>query len=240
MARRRRRESGTQFSIRRYVKLALLVGFVAWVAIAYSVPLSTYGSLLGVQRYSSVGTYTLHIPGIAPVRYSAAIDYSTTGSFSVGTENPIHMEATVYDVNSSDFGSLFEAIDLLYQAVPIGSNGSALLPYLRAAGPGNWTAHGLVEFGKPINFTGPELVPTTLPANSSLVTVDSSIISQVKAYNYPFPQLRSQSYTDSLVSTEWAIRLAATGSAVLLLLLIPVFDRMILPERDRKAMPDDA
>lgn len=217
--------------MRRLVKVALSAGFVAWVVIAFSVPLTTYGAVLGTQRYSTVGTYTLHVPGIAPVRYSASIDYSSVGSFSVGTGNPISMKATVYDANASDFGSLFEAIDLLYQVVPLSSNGTAALPYLHQTSPGTWTARGEVEFNAPINFTGPELVPTTIPGNSSLSRIDSQIISQVKAYNYPFPQLRPQSYTNLLSAEEWGIRVAAMAFAVILLLLIPVLDRRLRPTR---------
>lgn len=239
MARRRRRETAGGTATKRVIRGVIVVVFIVWLSLAFEEPLTTYGSVLGTQRYSTVGTYTLHVPGLEPVQYSAAMDYSVVGAFSVGAGNPISMKATVYDVNVTDFGSVFQAIDLLYQKVGFAADGSALLPYLHQSAPGNWTAVGSVVFVEPINFTGPELVPTTLPTNSSIKNVDSQIIAQVQAYNYSFPQLRPQSYTNTLLAIEWGLRLAAMASSAVLLLLIPVLDEALVGERSREHPPGD-
>lgn len=240
MARRRRRETSGGTTTKRAIRLIVLIAFIVWLALAFEEPLTTYGSVVfGTQRYSTVGTYTLHVPGLEPVEYSAAIEYSAVGAFSVGAGNPISMKATVYDVNVTDFGSVFQAIDLLYQQVGFASGGSAMLPYIHQTAPGNWTAEGSVVFAKPINFTGPELVPTSLPTNSSIKNVDSQIVAQVQAYNYTFPQLRPQSYTNTLVDTEWGLRLVAMASGAALLVLIPLLDRALVGDRSRDHTPDE-
>ncbi|MDG7020442.1 MAG: hypothetical protein JRN23_00760 [Nitrososphaerota archaeon] len=231
MARRRRRETAGGTATKRAIRVLIVVAFLAWLVLAFEQPLAWYGSVAGTQTYSTVGTYTLDVPGLTPVRYSAAINYSVLGAFSVGTGNPISMKATVYDVNVTDFGSVFQAIDLLYQKVDFNSAGAAELPYFHQSGPGTWTAQGSVAFAAPINFTGPELVPTTLPKNASITTIDAQIISQVGAYNYSFPHLKSQSYTDTLVAVEWVLRLGAMALGGVVLLLIPVLDRILVEDK---------
>jgi hypothetical protein len=239
VARRRRSGFRRHFWDKDRIRLVVCLGFIAWVLLAFATPLTTFGSLLGSEEYSTVGTYTLHIPGISPVKYSASIGYSVAGGFSVGRGNPIHMRATVYDVNRSDFGSIFEALDLLYQVAPVDAQGNVLLPYLHPSGPGEWVAEGDIFFGAPVNFTGPELVPTALPRNSSLSDIDTQIVSQVKAYNYSFPQLKPQSYTDSLTSTEYALRYLMMGSGLLLFLLVPALDRALLSGQSDPSPDDD-
>lgn len=236
MAKRYRREKG--FWSKGRIRWLVGVGFVLWIIIASEIPATTYGSWLGKRGISTTGTYALHIPGIPPVEYSATIDYTVAGDFSVGIGNPIYMTAIVYNVNRSDFGTFFNGIDLLFQQVPFGSGGHSLLPYFRQSGVGTWTAEGNVAFAAPINFTGPVLLPITVPNSSNLTLIDSEIISQVRAYNYPFPQLQPQSYTDTLSNNEAALRYAAMGSAVLLVLLLPVFDGLILREKRQKS-PDE-
>jgi hypothetical protein len=232
VARRARRDKG--FWTKGRIRGAVAVGLIVWIIIAYEIPLTTFDFRVGKVGDTTSGTYALHIPGIPPVKYSATIDYTVAGNFSVGVGNPIYMKATVYDVNRSDFGSLFEGIDLLFQKVQFGSGGTALLPYFHPAGPGVWTATGEVVFDHPINYTGPVLLPTTVPSNVSLTAVDNAIINQVKAYNYSFPQLQPQSYTNMLSSNESEIRYGLMGSGIILVLLIPVFDRIALPKKDEK------
>jgi hypothetical protein len=227
-----RRERGLR--TRRKILGLVGVALIVWIVVAYEIPLTTYGSWLGTRKVTIDGVYALHIPGLPPVKYSANIDYSVAGDFSVGTANPIYMKAMVFDANRSDFGTLFEAIDLLFQTVQFGSGGVAALPRFHQGGPGNWTAEGKIVFDHQINFTGPALVPTTVPKNVSLTVIDSAIISQVKAYNYSFPQLQPQSYTDTLSKNESELRYGAMGLAIILLLLIPVLDRILLPEKSRE------
>lgn|GEM_PF-6345897 len=231
MARKRltRRQKGLE--TRRKILGLVGVGFIVWIIVAYEIPLTTYGSLFGTRKVTIDGVYTLHILGLPPVKYSADIGYSVDGDFSVGTGNPIYMKATVYDVNRSDFGTLFEGIDLLFQTVPFGSGGHALLPYFHQTGTGTWTAEGQVAFDNQINYTGPVLLPTTVPNNVSLTNIDSEIVSQVKAYNYSFPQLQPLSYTSTLSNNESALRYGAMGSAIVLVLLIPVLAGVLLPAK---------
>lgn len=234
MARKRltRRQKGLE--TRRKILGLVGAGFIVWIIVTYEIPLTTYGSLLGTRRVTIDGTYTLHIPGLPPVKYSADIGYSVDGNFSVGTGNPILMKATVHDVNRSDFGTLFEGIDLLFQTVPFGSGGHAVLPYFHQAGSGTWTAEGQVAFDHQINYTGPVLLPTSVPNNISLTSIDSAIFSQVKAYNYSFPQLQPQSYTNALSNDESLLRYGAMGSAVVLVLLVPVLSGMLLPAKEQE------
>jgi len=227
-----RRQKGLE--TRRKILGLVGVGFILWIIVAYEIPLTTYGSLLGTRKVTIDGIYTLHIPGLPPVKYSADIGYSVDGDFSVGTGNPIYMKATVYDANLSDFGTLFEAVDLLFQTVQFGSGGVAALPYLHESGPGNWTAEGQIVFDHQINYTGPVLIPTTVPKNVTLADIDSEIVNQVKTYNYSFPQLQPQSYTDALSNTESVLKYGAMGSAVILLLLVPVLDGILLGEKNRE------
>jgi hypothetical protein len=211
------------------------VGVIIWIIVAYEVPLPAYGSWLGTRKITIDGTYALHIPGLPPVKYSADIDYSVDGEFSVGTGNPIYMKATVFDVNTSDFGTLFEGIELLFQMVQLGGSGTTtVLPYFHQDGSGVWTAEGNVVIDQQINYTGPVLLPTTVPTNVSLTDIDAAIDSQVKAYNYSFPQLQPQSYTDALSNNESVLRYGAMGSAIILVLLVPVLDRIFLSEKDRE------
>jgi hypothetical protein len=227
-----RRQRGLQ--TRRKILGLVGVGIILWIIVAYDIPLTTYGSVLGTRKLTMDGTYTLHIPGLPPVKYSADIGYSVVGDFSVGTGNPIYMKATVFDANRSDFGTLFEAIDLLFQTVQFGSGGIAALPRFHQGGPGIWTAEGKIVFDNQINFTGPVLIPTIVPKNVSLANIDAEIVNQVKAYNYSFPQLQPQSYTDTLSNNESELRYGVMGSAIILVLLIPVLDRILLPEENRE------
>lgn len=231
MARKRltRRQKG--LDTRRKVLGLVGVGFIVWILVAYEIPLTTFGSLLGTRNVTIDGVYTLHIPGLPPVKYSADISYAVDGDFSVGTGNPIYMRANIHDVNRSNFGSLFEGIDLLFQTVPFGSGGRVVLPHFHQTGSGTWRAEGQVAFDHQINYTGPVLLPLTVPNNVSLTTIDSEIISQVKAYNYSFPQLQPQSYTNALSNNESALRYGAMGSAVVLVLLIPVLGAILLPAK---------
>jgi hypothetical protein len=163
------------------------------------------------------GTYTLHIPDYPPVEYSAVINYSVAGAFSIGVNNPIYMKALVYDANRSDFGDLFNGIGLAFQKVDFanGASGSfAVLPRFHSAGQGRWMAEGEVIFAQQINFTGPVLVPTTTPQKVSLTDIASNVTSQVEAYDYPFPQLQPQSYTDTLYGNEADARYALMASAI--------------------------
>jgi hypothetical protein len=94
-------------------------------------------------------------------------------------------------------------------------------------------AEGEVIFAQQINFAGPVLVPTTTPQNVSLTDIASNVTSQVAAYGHPFTQLRPQSYTDTLHASEADARYALMTSAILILFLIPIFDRVLLV-RDEK------
>ncbi|MDA4132222.1 MAG: hypothetical protein OK454_03740, partial [Thaumarchaeota archaeon] len=232
VARRTRRAK--DFWTKRKVRGLVGVVFVLWVVIAYEIPVTTYGQWLGTNKLTTSGTYTLHIPGLPAVKYSAIIDYSVTGDFSVGMGNPIYMRALVYDANRSDFRELFAGIGLLFQALPIGPGGVAQPPFFQPAGQGNWTASGMVAFSQQINYTGPVLNPANLPKNASSADIISAVNSQVKAYDYAFPQLRPQSYTNSLSGYESAFRYAAMGSAIVLVFLIPVFDKTLLPKKDEE------
>jgi hypothetical protein len=227
-----RRQKGLE--TRRRILGLVGVGVIIWIVAAYEIPLTTYGSWLGTRKMAIDGTYALHIPGLPPVKYSADIDYSVDGDFSVGTGNPIYMKATVFDANRSDFGTLFEGIELLFQAVQFGSGGVAVLPYFHQDGSGVWTAQGSIVIDHQINFTGPVLLPTNVPNNVSLTDVDSQIDSQVKAYNYTFPQLQPQSYTDTLSNNESVLRYGVMSSAIVLVLLIPVLDRNHSPRENRE------
>jgi hypothetical protein len=230
VARRKRRAK--DFWTKGKVRGLVGVGFVIWIVIAFEIPVTTYGQLLGTNKLTTSGTYTLHIPGLPAVKYSAIIDYSVTGDFSVGMSNPIYMKALVYDANRSDFRELFAGIGLLFQALPIGPGGIAQPPYFQPAGQGNWTASGMVAFSQQINYTGPVLNPANLPKNSSSADIISAVDSQVKAYDYAFPQLRPQSYTDGLSTDRSAVRYAAIGSAIILVFLIPVLDKLLLPKKE--------
>jgi hypothetical protein len=214
------------------VRRAVAVGFVVWIVVAFAIPLPTYGKLLGTEKLATSGTYTLDITGLPPVRYSANISYSAVGAFSVGAGNPIFMKATVYDVNRSDFTAYFNGIGLLYQDVPVAyvaGSSVVLLPHLRPAGSGRWTIDASVVFAKQINFTGPVLALVSSPANVSASEINSEVTRQVKAYSYPFPTLQPQSYTNQLVAQESGLKYAAMASAVVLILLLPVFYRVLLP-----------
>jgi hypothetical protein len=46
--------------------------------------------------------------------------------------------------------------------------------------------------------------------------------------------LQPQSYTDTLSNNESELRYGAMGSAIILLLLIPVLDKILLPEKNRE------
>ena len=228
------------FWTKRKVRGLVGVGFVVWIIIAYEIPVTTYEPWFGTHKLTTSGTYTLHIPGLPAVKYSAIIDYSVTGDFSVGMGNPIYMKALVYDANRSDFRELFAGIGLLFQALPVGPKGVAQPPFFQPAGQGNWTASGMVAFSQQINYTGPVLNPANLPKNASTADIISAVDSQVKAYNYAFPQLQPQSYTDTLSNDESAVRYAAMGSAIILFFLIPVFDKVILPKKDQEIPMNDA
>jgi hypothetical protein len=150
--------------------------------------------------------------------------------------NPIYMKALVYDANRSDFGDLFNGIGLAFQKVNFanGASGSfAVLPRFHSAGQGRWMAEGEVIFAQQINFTGPVLVPTTTPQNASLTDIASNVTSQVEACDYPFPQLQPQLYTGTLHGGEADARYVLMASAILILFLIPIFDRVLLV-RDEK------
>jgi hypothetical protein len=230
VARRTRRQK--PFWTKRKVRGVVGVGLVVWIVLALQVPATTYDSVFGTKRLTIDGTYTLHVPGLPPVAYSADINYTTTGDFSVGTGNPIHMAALVYGANRSDFASLFQGIGLLFQEVQVGSTGTGAVPQFQPAGQGRWTADGNVDFHQMINFTGPVLspVPGTVPSNASLANVILQVTSQVKAYNYSFPTLQPQSYTNTLVDEEAIVRYGAAGSAIILVFLLPVFDAVLLPK----------
>ncbi|HVC27525.1 MAG TPA: hypothetical protein VND40_05135 [Nitrososphaerales archaeon] len=212
---------------------------IVWVAIAFSIPATTYGSWLGLgtKRVAIDGTYTLRIPGIPPVKYSANINYTVAGDFSVGLDNPIYMKAFVYGANRSDFGNLFGGIGLLNQEVQFVSGGVPVVPHFQPSGNGSWTAEGMVAFSKQINFTGPVLspLPGVLSTNASSLDVGAVVTSQVKAYNYPFPTLQPQSYTDTLSRNESLLRFGVAGSALILVLLVPVFDRILLPKKGQES-----
>jgi hypothetical protein len=117
VARKRLPRRQKSLETRRRILGLVGVGVIIWIIAAYEIPLTTYGSWLGTRKMTIDGTYALHIPGLPPVKYSADIDYSVDGDFSVGTGNPIYMKATVFDANRSDFGTLFEGIELLFQTV---------------------------------------------------------------------------------------------------------------------------
>ncbi len=238
MARRTRRgKSYRVFWTKPRVRWAVVFGFIVWVAAALSVPPTTYGQLLGMQQVKTSGTYSLGITGLPAVKYSANISYSADGLFSVGAGNPISMHAVVYDVNVSDFTSYFNGVGLLYQDVPIamGGGGSvALFPQFHSAGLGKWAVDAKVVFAKPINFTGPVLSLVNPPANVSSARINDEVTSQVKAYAYPFPPLQPQSYTDQLAAKESYLRYGAAASALVLVLLLPVFYRRLLPSEGRE------
>ncbi|MDA4116012.1 MAG: hypothetical protein OK442_05610 [Thaumarchaeota archaeon] len=231
MARRSRRQK--PFWTKRTIRGIVAAGLVLWIVLALSVPATTYDSLFGTKRVTIDGTYVLHIPGLPPVEYSADINYSATGDFSAGAGNPIHMSALIYDANRSDFGNVYGGIGLLFQAVQLGTNGQGIVPQLRPAGLGNWTAGGTISFYQPVNFTGPVLspLPGALPANSNSSSLVNQVTSEVKAYNYSFPALRPQSYTDALSDEESILRYGVAGSAIVLVFLLPVFDGVLLPKR---------
>jgi hypothetical protein len=234
VARRSRRDLG--FWTKRKIRGIIGVVLIAWVAIAFEVPATTYGSWLGTKQVAIDGTYTLHIPGIPPVKYSADINYTVDGDFSVGTDNPILMKALVYDANRSDFGSLFGGIGLLNQEVQFVSGGVPVVLKLQPTGQGSWKASGTVAFSKQVNFTGPVLspLPGIISTTSNSTAIASAVTSQVKAYNYPFPELRPQSFTDALSFNESLLRYGVAGSAIILVLLLPVFDAVLLPKKGRE------
>ncbi len=238
MARRTRRgKSYKVFWSKSRIRRVVGSGVVLWIIVALTIPQTTYGTLLGTEKLTTSGTYALHVPGVPPVEYSATISYSVVGAFSVGAGNPIHMSALVYDVNRSDFSSLFSGIGLLYQDVPIANvAGSpvALLPTFHPAGDARWTSDATIVFAHPINFTGPLLAVANPPENASASTINSAVTSQVKAYNYPFPTLKPQSFTNQLSSKESALKYGATGSAVVLILLLPLFYRLLLPREGKE------
>jgi len=228
VARRSRRQN--PFWTKGKVRGIVAVGLVLWIVLALEIPATTYGSLFGTKRVTIDGTYTLHIPGLPPVKYSADINYTSDGDFSAGTENPIHMRALVYGANRSDFGDVYGGIGLLFQAVQVGSAGEGTVPQFQPAGQGSWTAEGMVDFYQPVNFTGPVLspLPGALPKNASMGNLVAEVTSQVEAYNYSFPELQPQSYTNTLSTEESILGYGVAGSAVILVFLLPVFDGLLL------------
>lgn len=241
MARRTRRgKSHRDFWTKSRIRRVVAVAVVAWMAVAVGVPLTTYGSLLGTEKLTTSGTYTLAISGLPPVNYSAVFSYSTDGAFSVGAANPIYMTAHVYNVNVSNFANMFTGIGLLYQDIPIevvNGKSMAVFPVFHPAGQGSWDVQGKVVFAHQINFTGPVLAIANPPKNVSASVINSEVNSQVNAYNYPFPALRPQSYTNQLSAKEWDLRYAAIASSLLLVLLLPAFYRALLPP-ERREGPD--
>ena len=235
MARRARRQKG--FWTKRKIRGVVVVALVLWIVVALEVPASTYNSSFGTKRLTIDGTYTLHIPSLPAVKYSADINYTTVGDFSVGRGNPIHMSALVYGANTSDFTNIFGGIGLLFQEVQVGSTGTGAVPQFQPAGQGSWTADGIVEFAQQVNFTGPVLspVPGAVPANASSTDIITQVTNQVKAYNYSFPELQPQSYTNGLNAEESILRYGAAGSAIILVFLLPVFDGALLPKRENPA-----
>jgi hypothetical protein len=234
VARRSRRQK--PFWTKRKIRGMVAVGLVVWIALAFEIPATTYASFFGTKRLTIDGTYSLHIPGLPPVKYSADINYTSTGDFSAGTGNPIHMSALVYDANRSDFGQVYGGIGLLYQAVQVSSSGTPIVPQLQPAGQGSWTADGVVDFYQPVNFTGPVLspLPGALPKNANMGNFVSQITSQVEDYNYSFPKLQPQSYTNTLSIEESFLEYGAAGSAVILVFLLPVFDGVLLPKQGQE------
>ncbi len=233
MARRARRRTG--FWTKRKARGIVGAGIVVWVAVAFAVPTTAFGSLFGMKRVAIDGTYTLHIPGIPAVKYSADINYTVVGDFSVGTNNPIYVTALIHDANRSDFGSLFGGIGLLNQEVRFVSGGVPVVLKLQPAGQGSWKADGTLAFSKQINFTGPVLspLPGVISTTSNSTAIASAVTSQVEAYAYPFPRLQPQSYADSLSLNESLVRLGLAGSALVLVLLLPAFDGVILGRSDQ-------
>ncbi len=239
MARRARRKTG--FWTKRKIRGVIGVGLVVWVAIAFGIPTTTFGSLFGTKEVAIDGTYALHIPGIPPVKYSADINYTVVGDFSVGTDNPIYVDAVVHDANRSDFGSLFGGIGLLNQEVQFVSGGVPVVLKFQPSGQGSWKADGTVAFSKQINFTGPVLspLPGVISTTSNSTAIASAVTSQVKAYGYPFPKLQPQSYTDALSFNESLVRYALAGSALLLVALLPAFDAVLLGRNDQEGQTGD-
>jgi hypothetical protein len=228
VARHSRRQK--PFWTKRKIRGIVAVGFVVWVVLALDIPPTTYNFLFGTKRMTIDGTYALHIPGLPPVEYSADINYTTNGDFSVGTGNPIRMNALVYDANRSDFGEVYGGIGLLYQSVEVSVNGASIVPQFQPAGQGSWTADGIIDFYQPVNFTGPVLspLPGALPKNANMTDIVSEVTSQVQAYNYSFPKLQPQSYTNTLSIEKSGLVYGVAGSAVILVLLLPVFDGALL------------
>ena len=230
MARRSRRQKAVW--TKRKIRGIVAVGLVLWIVLALDIPATTYGSLFGTKRLTIDGTYALHIPGLPPVKYSADINYTSDGDFSAGAQNPIHMSALVYDANRSDFGDVYGGIGLLYQAIDVTTTGAPIVPQLRPAGQGSWKADGMVDFYQPVNFTGPVLspLPGALPKNANMTVFVSQITSQVEAYNYSFPMLRPQSYSNTISTEKSILGYGVAGSSIILVFLLPVFDGVLLPK----------
>ena len=236
MARRTRRgRSYRGFWSKPRIRWLVGLGCIVWVIAALSVSLTAYGSLLGTRQFATTGTYTLAVAGLPAVKYSANLSYSADGAFSVGAANPIEMKALVYNANITDLADFYNGIGLLYQDVPVANvagNPVAILPHFHPAGPGEWALDAPIVFAQPINFTGPVLSLVSPPTGSAAAALNSEVTSQVQAYGYPFPALQTQSYTNQLHGTELELRYAAAASTLVLVLLLPLFYRLLLPKDD--------
>ncbi|MGH2639594.1 MAG: hypothetical protein ACRDF4_10000 [Rhabdochlamydiaceae bacterium] len=215
-----------KFPTRRIIGISVLLIAVLWAAVAYEMPLSWYGNWFLPQAAENVQgkNYKLFIPNASEpaITYSANFSFTSIGDFAIG--NRIHVVATVYDVNTSDFLNHFIALIFLYQFTPYGSKdnpASAKLAYFSPVKAGVWRAEGNFYFEFPINFTGPVLLPASfsgIPA-LNMAAFYSAVQSQVEGYHFPF-SVQPQSSTDQIISQLYSDRFQMTvfGSIGLLIL----------------------
>lgn len=239
-------EAKEQFWNKRRVRLVVGLAIVIWMIIAYQITPYSYGRFLWpseeIINLTNAKESTAEAP---PITYNATITLTTVSDYSVGVTNPIHAVVTVYDVNRTDFANFYYAVIFEYsgfalnsvvtQPPPIANN----IGLFSQIGNGVWKAEtDIVFFHDWINFTGPILVPSYYAGRViNGTTMNQQMAPQIKALGISI-KLQPQSFTDQLFVNETDIKYGAVGSAISLVLLLPIFDGIAIRKKKAQDKPE--